>query len=390
MHGERGEEAPPPRVVWITPNLSSSFGGPTTTTVNGVIAERQAGLPSEILTTVSPDGYGDSEAAIDRLEAAGVRMRCFPRVGRFSSSQTWGLSPAMAFWMARHLGAFDVVHLQYVWCMTSVVGCVLAKVRGIPVVVTPHESLTDHDVEIASRNPLMRTLKRALRRFYLKTVDCLIFMSALEERDTESKDVRTERIFHAVASRVLPAVISAPSAPRGPLSIGFLGRNARKKGVDRLIRTLSGPEPQSVWRLTLATSKLTPEQTGIIESIEAQSRVRMLGFVDDPGELFARTDVLVMPSTYEAFGMVAAEAMAHGVPVIVPKSSGVAEIVDEYGAGIVIDEANVDELVTALLGFDRDRASWAGYGVNGLRAVDERLTCRAYAAATGVLYESLV
>jgi glycosyltransferase involved in cell wall biosynthesis len=88
--------------------------------------------------------------------------------------------------------------------------------------------------------------------------------------------------------------------------------------------------------------------------------------------------------------MVAAEAMAHGLPVVVSKHSGVAEIVSEYEAGIVLNEASVGALVAALVRFDDDRASWARYGANGRRAVEERLTYRVYAAATRALYNSLV
>jgi glycosyltransferase involved in cell wall biosynthesis len=387
---DRAKQELTPKVLWVTPNLSGSSGGPTTTTVNGIIAERGAGLRTEILTTVDPDGHGDSRAAIERLDAAGVRVRCFPRVGSSRGSQAWGLSPAMALWMVRHLGAFDLVHVQYVWCMTSVISCLLARFRGMPVVVTPHESLTDHDIETASRNTLMRISKRALRLFYLRTVDCLIFMSELEERDTKSGNVPTVRISHAVAQRVSSAGRPASSDPRKPLNIGFLGRNARKKGINRLLSALKGPGPQSEWHLTLATSSLTSEQIEIIESAKAQNRVNWLGFISDPDDLFSQIDVLVMPSTYEAFGMVAAEAMAHGLPVVVSKHSGVAEIVSEYEAGIVLDEASVGALVAALVRFDDDRASWARYGANGRRAVEERLTYRVYAAATGALYNSLV
>jgi glycosyltransferase involved in cell wall biosynthesis len=374
----------------VTPTLSSRFGGPTTTAVNGLIAERQAGLNSEIITTVDPQGPGDSQHAFDRLSAAGVRPMCFPRAGHSASSEVWGVSPTLAVWLIRNLSSFDLVHLQYVWCLTSIFGCLLAKLRGIPVVVTPHESLTEHDIETASRSRSKRALKRLLRRFYLKTVDCLIFMSRLEQRDTSSGDRKSVCIFHAVTERASTRSLRVDTGPSRPLNFGFLGRNAKKKGLDRLIEVLGQDGSPSSWTLTAATTDPTPEQLEAIGSTGVGGRIRWLGFIDDPGQLFASCDVLVMPSTYEAFGMVAAEAMAEGIPVVVPENSGVAEIVREYQAGIIVHEATTSELTAALLALDADRASWPTYGTNGRRAVDERLTYRAYAEATVKLYGSLL
>ena len=175
-----------PRVLWLIPTLSSRFGGPTTTATNGAVAERAEGLLTEVATTVGPDGPGDSKAALDRLEAAGVPTHAFPRRGSSASLESWGVSLAMSIWILRKVSTFDVVHLQYVWCLSSLLGCLAAKANGIPVVLTPHESLTAYDTEVASRSGSKKLLKKILRHLYLRTVDRIIFMSELEERDTDA------------------------------------------------------------------------------------------------------------------------------------------------------------------------------------------------------------
>ncbi len=88
--------------------------------------------------------------------------------------------------------------------------------------------------------------------------------------------------------------------------------------------------------------------------------------------------------------MVAAEAMSRGLPVIVPRRSGVAEIVEDYGAGIVIEEPVVDALSDALNRFDSEREKWQTYGNNGQRAAEEQLTFRSYSSAITDLYRSLL
>jgi len=385
--------APGIRILWLTPTLSSRFGGPTTTAVNGVVAEKRVGLSTEIATTVSRNGAGDSEAAMKRLAADHVPVRTFTRAGNSASAEAWGLSPSLAVWITRNLRTFDIVHLQYVWCMTSLLGCLLAKLRGIPVVVTPHESLTDYDLDIASRSRPKRAFKRLLKRFYLRTVDCIVFMSELEERDTESGNRRTVRIAHAVAERTYPGEHGFVSGNTGPLRIGFLGRNIPKKGIDRLIEALAR-EPGRGWRLLVAgpsgTDEFVAEQDGLVRTLDVEDRVEWLGFLDESASLFGHCDVLAMPSAYEGFGMVAAEAMSHGLPVVVPRRSGVAEIVSEFRAGIVMDEPDVADLTAALVKFDEERDVWPTYSRNGVAAVEEKLTFRAYGSNLRKLYASLV
>jgi glycosyltransferase involved in cell wall biosynthesis len=387
-----GSTGTTPKVLWVTPTLSSAFGGPTSTAVNGVIAEKMCGLPTVIATTVHPDGIRDSAPARDRLSSAGVATRVFPRVGRFSSSETWGLSSGMAVWLLRKVRSFDVIHLQYVWCMSSLIGCFAAKLAGVPVVVTPHESLTDYDIEVASRSRPKRLLKMLLRQFYLRTVDRIVFMSELEKHDTFTADRETVLISHAVCERSVPPDRKAATGAEGPLRIGFLGRNIPKKGIDRLIRSL-GREPDRNWQLLIAGPPGSPEfreeQDRLSDELGVADRVSWLGFLDSRSSLFEQCDVLAMPSAYEGFGMVSAEAMSHGVPVIVPRQSGVAEIVSEYAAGQVIEEPDTDHLFEALKRFDSARDMWLEFSKNGIRAVDERLTYAAYASAVTRLYRSL-
>jgi glycosyltransferase involved in cell wall biosynthesis len=378
------------RVLWVTPTMSSRFGGPTTTVANGVTAERTAGCRSDLLTTVGPEGPGDSEAAIERVRRSGATVHVFRRRSASASEETWGVSLRAVLWMFRHVRGYDVLHLQYVWCITSLAGCVIGKASGVPVVVTPHESLTEYDIDVASRSGTKRRLKKVLRHFYLRTVDCIVFMSRLEERDTDPGDRRTVLISHAVAEHSRPRDRSSEDGQA--LRVGFLGRNIPKKGIDRLIEAIS-LDPHGEWELFVAgppgTDEFRSEQDALSRRLGVEGRVRWLGFVEDRARLFDRCDVLAMPSAYEAFGMVAAEAMSHGVPVIVPERSGVGEIVAEFEAGIVLEKGDPRELADVLARLRSDGKARQRMSDNGIRAVDQRLTYSAYAKATGELYESL-
>lgn len=381
------------RVLWVSPTISSAFGGPTTTTVNGLLAETQAGCESSLISTISSGDETKVASGMSRLTSASVDVKLFPRTRLLSKGEAWGFSPRMAVWMFRNLRKFDIVHLQYVWCMSSVWGSILGKLFGIPVVVTPHESLTDYDIDVASRSRIKRRIKLGLRRLYLHTIDRLIFMSDLERRDTRSGSVAFTLISHAVQEEAV--VVRSPEVSRDdqPLRIGFLGRNIPKKGIDLIIAAM-GRNRSRGWTLSIAgppgTDEFVAEIRDQAEQLGITAEIAWLGFLEDSGDLFDNCDVLAMPSAYEGFGMVAGEAMCRGVPVIVPRRSGVAEIVAEFNAGIVMPESSVDEVEKALVTMAGDAALRQRFGENGLEAANSRLTYSAYAAATVDLYGSLV
>lgn len=380
------------RVLWVTPTISSAFGGPTTTAVNGLIAETRAGVRSTLVSTVADGDDRKIAPARDRLSADGIEVKLFPRTRLLAKAEAWGFSPRLALWMVRNLRKYDIVHLQYVWCMSSICGSLVAKAYGIPLVITPHESLTEYDIDVASRSRIKRQVKLILKRLYLRTADRLVFMSELEQRDTKSGSTPFQLISHAVQETVVPIRTPERSSADEPLRIAFLGRNIPKKGIDLIIKAI-GRNRDRDWRLFIAgppgTDEFVSETRARAESLGVAENVSWMGFLDSRQELFENCDVLTMPSAYEGFGMVAAEAMCYGIPVIVPRLSGVAEIVSDYDAGIVMPESSVDCLEQALRVMD-DPAIRQGFAERGLIAANSKLSYRAYASATAGLYGSLL
>ncbi|MCI4360895.1 MAG: glycosyltransferase family 4 protein, partial [Thermoplasmata archaeon] len=66
---------------------------------------------------------------------------------------------------------------------------------------------------------------------------------------------------------------------------------------------------------------------------------------DERMSLLAKTSVFVLPSVIEPFGITALEAMAAGIPTILSKTSGVAEVV---GAAFAVDFWDVDEFASRM------------------------------------------
>ncbi len=125
--------------------------------------------------------------------------------------------------------------------------------------------------------------------------------------------------------------ISTPARPpSGPWRIGFLGRVGLDKGVDVLATSLlrldeiQGRPTQLVIG---GERRFVAEQPAVEAALGALgSRVSYLGWVD-PAAFFAQVDLAVFPSVWpEPFGLVAAEAMAAGVPFIVSDAGALPEV----------------------------------------------------------------
>jgi glycosyltransferase involved in cell wall biosynthesis len=92
-----------------------------------------------------------------------------------------------------------------------------------------------------------------------------------------------------------------------------------------------------------------------------------LGFVDDEelSRLYANALALVMPSIEEGFGLPAAEAMAHGTPVIASTAPALVEITGD--AALHIDAHDVDGFANAMRRIANDRELRARLGANAVR-----------------------
>lgn len=380
------------RVLWVTPTIGPDFGGPTSTVRNGLIAENRAGLDSELISTVGGQETRDSVPAAAELEAAGVEVRLFQRSRLLGRGEAWGLSLPLVWWLARNVRKYDVVHLQYVWCLTSIAGAILSRLAGIPLVMTPHESLTAFDTEVASRHPLLKLMKRLIRPLYMRSVDRLILMSGLEQRDTDAGHIPVRIVSHAVLEEPVEEKPAGPAAG-DHLRIAFIGRNIEKKGLHLLLEAIA-LSPEGRRHLTIAGPPPTEEYRAWLEAIISEhglrEQVEWAGYVDDREGYLRAASVLAMPSAYEGFGMVAAEAMCCGVPVVVPENSGVAEIVTEFDAGVVMPESTASALDAAFTVFEQDHRLAAEKGANGLEAANARLTFDAFAAGTKRVYLELI
>lgn len=319
--------------------LGSETGGLASAGFESVraIARYQHASIAQAVLTVAPladDVYSSRVAELRALGVEVVEMRS----GRFPEWLVPGLGArGMAL---RAIPRADVVHCEPIWTLPAL-GCLFARAIGWrrPVVVSPHEGLTAFDVSKA-RNPLLRLLKRLMARL-ANSASVLVFASNLERDDAAQPTLcRTRVVYHAV----LPPGRTSQGGRRD--SLGFMGRFDRKKGLERLLEGFAIARDNSwlppVARLRLAGSgdpKYEQALRDLARRLEIADSVDWLGWVraDDRGEFFEELTALVMPSDYECFGLVAAEAALQQVATVVSDRTGVAELLRRVSPESVVD-----------------------------------------------------
>jgi glycosyltransferase involved in cell wall biosynthesis len=150
--------------------------------------------------------------------------------------------------------------------------------------------------------------------------------------------------FAVTSERITVAVPGVEPAPRargsgGPsVHILAVGAVMPRKGYDLLVEALAGLTPLA-WHLTIAGAlDRSPETARALEAQIARlgldERVTLAGAVDDAAlaRLYDRTDLFVMSSHFEGYGMVLAEALAHGLPIVTTTGGAAGETVPDAAA----------------------------------------------------------
>jgi len=349
------------RVLHVTPYFAPAYryGGPPRSILGLCRALVAAGVDVDVFTTTA-NGDAPLAPSPEGTEVEGVHARYFPLAWPQRYWRAAGLRAALR----RAAANADLIHVHGLWNMTSWAGSAIARAAGRPYVVSPRGMLQP---EALQRHREMKSIAYwGIERANLRGAAVLHATSALEGRELTPYGPPVVLIPNGVAARQA----SSPSIDRlreraqlqpGDEVITFLGRLHPIKRLDLLAEAFAivrNLRPRA--RLVIAG----PDEGGYRQRVEAlfapvSSSTRWLGAVDDDeiAALLNVSDVLVQCSDSESFGMSVAEALAAGVPVVVTKRSGWAEI-DAVGCGYSVahDPVSIADGMLRVLDAD-DRTS---------------------------------
>ncbi len=219
---------------------------------------------------------------------------------------------------------------------------------------------------------------RPYYRWYLRSLANGVLVNSLATLETtrSSAPWLPEQNIHLLYKGVDLQRFSAKPFPTGIQTIGFAGQWTERKGLTALM---------SAWEMLCADESLPPVQLNIVgggpmasqlqswrSGLPHPENVKLLGHVEDMPEFYAGIHMLAMPSFSEGFGLVAAEALACGRPVVGGDASSLPEVIRHRQTGLLVPPGNPEALAHALGDLIRDPRRSALMGQAGHRDMASR------------------
>ena len=281
-------------------------------------------------------------------------------------------------------GQFDVIH-AHDW-LTYFAGIAAKRVSGKPLVVHMHATEFDRSGENINRRVY------AIEKAGMQAADRAIAVSELTRRIVIGKyGILADKVVTVHnAVRFGESEEAAPERAVKDKVVTFLGRITYQKGPDYFVEAAAKVlQRVSDVRFVMAGSgDLMNHVVRRVAQLGIADRFHFTGFLKggEVQRMFRLSDVYVMPSVSEPFGISPLEAMRSGVPVIISRQSGVAEVLDY---AIKVNYWDVDALADAIYGLLTYPALGRMFASKGLEEVTGLKWTNA-AAKIKTVYETVV
>jgi glycosyltransferase involved in cell wall biosynthesis len=376
------------RALHVIPSIAPRYGGPSSAVVGMGTALQSTGVEVQIATT---DADGPSRLRVPygaRVDWAGVPTVFFPR----QLTESFKYSAPLANWLTGHVADFDVVHVHAVFSHACLAAAGACTRRDVPYVVRPLGTLDPWSLQQKSLRKqvlfhigVQRMLDRAAAIHYT---------TSSEKRLAESAVSTTRERGVVIPLGVDDALFEHERPKCEPPYVLVLGRLHPKKGIETLVEVfLEVSEHFPDWKLLIAGDGDADYVTGLktrVATIDPRRRVAFSGWLQGQAKVDALSGaaLLALPSRQENFGLVVAEALACGTPVLVSTFVNLADEIDAAHAGWVVPLERValrDTLASAM----RDDAERESRGRDGRELAQRRFRWQSVADEVGQLYRSL-
>ena len=341
-------------VLFATPAYwpAVAFGGPIWVARNLTEGLVRRGHRVDVVTT-SLRSIGAPPASRSRTSTRVVDGVAVHELATPLRYRWMGITPTLPLRL-QSLPKPDIVHVFGFRDVVTTVTAAWCRARRIPYVFEPLDMIVPQFRNI----PVKRAFDRVLGDPVVRGAQLVIANSGREREQLVAADIEVERIvirpngfppIHDDRGTTLRTTLGI--GPDVPLVLN-VGRLSFKKGLDVLLEVIAslpevqlaivGPDDGDGTRELLERRASLPDLAG---------RVALLPPLDEqqPRELYGEADIFVLPSRNESFGMVAAEAAAAGVAIVVTDRCGVAELLADAAMVVPMDAEAIRTAIGCLL-----------------------------------------
>ncbi|MEB3218954.1 MAG: glycosyltransferase [Nostocales cyanobacterium 94392] len=386
------------KILHVIPSVAPVRGGPSHAALGMVKALRQSGIDAEIATT-NDNGFDLLDVPLyQRAEYEGAPVWFLPR---FSPPlKEFIFSTALTRWLWQHIQDYDIIHTHYLFSYPSTCAGLIARRQGIPYIVSTIGQLT----------PWALAQSRLKKQIYTSLIERhnLNRAAAIHcTSDGEAEDVRNFKI--QTPTITLPLGVNQPAnfpqakqklchiyniSTQTPVIL-FLSRLHYVKRPDLLVRCLDELVTQNFdFHLIFAGSGEADYENqlkNLVASSGLTTRTTFTGFLTgiDKEIVLQGSDIFVLPSFSENFGIAIVEAMAAGLPVIITPGVQIAPEIAQAKAGLVVD-GEIDALSNAIAQLLASANSRHQLGENGKKLVSYRYSWSAISQNLASVYTAII
>jgi glycosyltransferase involved in cell wall biosynthesis len=291
----------------------------------------------------------------------------------------------------------DLIHAHGFWYHPVDVGARVARRLNIPFVLHPY--YYSHGPR---RKLLWQTYRRLWGRHTVALADIICVISPYERRLLEEAEFPVRR-FVLLPPGIDTAALSRPrpanpflrfNMPQGAPVILFAGRIAQAKGVDILIKAFAHLPRSLNAVLAFAGEDFGYQQAArqMAEALGVSDRIFWLGKLSRE-ELIAAYQhacIAALPSRYEAFGIVLAEAQAAGTPVVATRAAAIPFVAREGEGALLFAPENISACAECLASLLRNEKFRRDLGAAGKRRVQRLFSLEKTRRRLFALYRELL
>ncbi|MCC8062171.1 MAG: glycosyltransferase family 4 protein [Rikenellaceae bacterium] len=307
-------------------------------------------INSNMVPYLSPEEYENEWSEFQHEKRRGIPQDIWKQRYNFTGKYGANLMEEVARYamvaaqVAKEMeGKFDVIH-AHDW-LTYYAGIAAKRVSGKPLVVHMHATEFDRSGENVN------TVVYNIERTGMAAADRVMAVSNLTRNIViEKYGISPEKVV-TVHNGVRFKAHEGPEEERGVEDkiVTFLGRITYQKGPDYFVEAAAKVLKRlpNVRFVMAGSGDMLNHVVRRVAKLGISDRFHFTGFLkgDEVRRMFELSDVYIMPSVSEPFGISPLEAMRSNVPVIISKQSGVAEVLTH---AVKVDYWDVDAMADAI------------------------------------------
>jgi glycosyltransferase involved in cell wall biosynthesis len=357
------------KILHIVGSLNASAGGPSRSVPQTCEHLAQQGVHIHLIARPGADAV-----QVNTSENFRVSFKSLPQLIRF------GLQLSKK--------NVDLIHLQHVWDPYIHVMARIARLKGIPYVVTPRGML---EPWIMQHNQWKKVLGMLLyQRRDLKKATAIHATCKMEKNNIRKLGFTNP--ISVVPNGITLAKVPQPKLDYGTKKMVFLSRIHEKKGIEILMDAWKKLNNKD-WQLEIAGDGESAYVEKLKKSIRTSDlpNLKLVGpqYGTAKWDFLKSADIFVLPTYSENFGIVVAEALAVGVPVITTTGTPWQEL-ETHHCGWWIDLSVENLIKTLAAAMQTDNSQLKKMGQRGRKLITQNYDVNEVAKAIKNVYNKIL